>query len=36
MDTLMNFLADYLPEIFSVGVVIIFALMAWNVWKNRP
>lgn len=35
MDALLDFLATYLPEIFSVIVVIIFARMGWRVWKTR-
>lgn len=33
---LKEFLAVHLPDILSVGVVIIFGYMAWKVWKNRP
>jgi len=36
MEALMDFFATYLPEIFSVVVVMVFARMAWKVWKNRP
>lgn len=36
MEALKDFLATNLPGIFSVIVVIIFARMAWRVWKNRP
>jgi predicted negative regulator of RcsB-dependent stress response len=36
MDALSSFLAVNLPELLSVVVVIIFARMAWKVWKNRP
>lgn len=31
-----QFLAKNLPNILSVVVVIVFARMAWHVWKNRP
>lgn len=36
MDQLKEFFAAKLPEICSVGVVIIFAYMTWRAWKNRP
>lgn len=36
MESIKDFLAVNLPEICSVGVVIVFAYMGWQVWKHRP
>lgn len=36
MKELTDFFSLYLPDILSVVVVLVFARMAWKVWKNRP